>query len=65
MSWLEVAIENIKQQVIVLLEFNIQFWKLDDDFYPYLPPVANLICPNDCSDHGVCVQGGGNVCLCA
>ena len=60
-SWVEVAIENIKQQCLVILEYNIDFWIPDDTGVPYLPPVVNNICPNDCSGQGVCVE---TVCIC-
>ena len=56
-SWVLVAIENIKQQCLVTVQFDITFWIPDTNNVPALPPVVNTICPNDCSGNGRCVQG--------
>ena len=62
-SWVLVAVENIKQQCLVTVEFDISYWIPDTDGLPNLPSVVNTICPNDCSGNGKCVKGEC-ACLC-
>ncbi|XP_035829885.1 uncharacterized protein LOC106014199 isoform X2 [Aplysia californica] len=60
-SWSQVAVDSIRRQCQIVIEVDTDTWIETDDGVPKLPPVVDLLCPNDCSNNGNCTNGE---CLC-
>ncbi|XP_033756295.1 uncharacterized protein LOC117339040 [Pecten maximus] len=61
-EWLDTALSDITEQCVIAMETNITLWIVDDSGLPVLPDIIELICPNECSNHGNCSEG---VCSCS
>lgn len=52
------ALENVKMQCIIEIQFNVSYWIVDQDGDTKLPDnLFDSICPQECNNKGTCVKG--------
>ena len=58
LTWVAEGFDNLMEQCLILVEFDVELWVIGDDGEAGPPPgVTDLICDNDCSENGICVTG--------